>query len=52
VAVLFAGGGDIGAGGFEDPQARRPGMATSAKSYGFADSRAAVSSASNCRPAR
>jgi hypothetical protein len=26
-----------------------PGMATSAKSYGFADSRAAVSRASNCR---
>ena len=27
----------------------RPSMATSAKSHGFGDSRAAVSSASNCR---
>jgi hypothetical protein len=27
----------------------RPSMAISAKSYGFADSRAAVNSASNCR---
>jgi hypothetical protein len=49
VAVFLAEVADVGAGGFEDPEASRPSIATSAKSYGFADWRAAVSIASNCR---
>src|SRR5690349_357293 len=49
VAVLLAEVGDVGAGGFQDPQASRPSMATSAKSHRFGDWRAPVSSASNCR---
>jgi hypothetical protein len=49
MAVLLAQVSDVRAGGFEDPRAEQASMATSAKSYGFGDSRAAVSSASNCR---
>jgi hypothetical protein len=49
VTVFFTQVANAGAGGFEDPQASSPSMATSAKSYRFADSRAAVSRASNCR---
>jgi hypothetical protein len=45
VTVLFAEITDICAGGFEDPQARRPSMATKAKSLRLADSRAGVSRA-------
>jgi len=44
VAMLFARVSYLRAGGFEDPLVQhRPSMATSAKSYGFADSRAVVS---------
>src|SRR3974390_2037151 len=49
VAVLLAEVSDVGAGGLEDPQTSSPSMATSAKSHGFGDWRAAVSRASNCR---
>jgi hypothetical protein len=49
VAVLLAQVGDVGAGGLEDPQAEQPSMATSAKSLGSGDWRAAVSRAPDCR---
>jgi len=49
VAVLFAKISDISAGGLEDRKPRSPSIATSAKSQGDGDSRAAVSNASNCR---
>lgn len=48
-AVFFAEVTDVSAGGFENPQASRPSMATGAKSCGLAEPRAAVSRASNCR---
>jgi len=47
--VFLAEVGDVRAGGFEDPQAEQAEHGTSAKSQGFADCRAAVSRASNCR---
>ncbi len=37
------------AGGLEDAQSEQPEQATRAKSLGLADTRAAVSMASNCR---
>jgi hypothetical protein len=49
VAVPLAQVGDVGTGGFEDPQPEQPSIATRAKSLAFADSRAAVSIASNCK---
>jgi hypothetical protein len=49
MAVLLAQVGDIRASGLEDPQAKDPSMATSAKSHGSGDWRAAVSSDLNCR---
>jgi hypothetical protein len=48
-AVLFAEVSDVRTGGFEDRKPSSPSMATSAKSQWFDDSRAVVSSASNCR---
>ncbi len=49
VAVLFVQVGDVGAGGLEDPQAQQAEHGRQREVYGFGDSRAAVSSASNCR---
>lgn len=50
VAVFFAEVADVQSGGFEDPQTeQRPSRQTKAQSFGLAKSRAAASSASNCR---
>jgi hypothetical protein len=49
VAVFLAEVADVRAGGLMIRRPSRPSMATTAKSYGLADWRAAVSRASNCR---
>ena len=49
VPMLLAEVGDVRAGCLEIRSPSRPSIATSAKSYRLADSRAAVSIASNCR---
>jgi len=49
VAVFFAEVGDIRAGGFEDPQAQQAEHGHQDEPFRLADSRAAVSRASNCR---
>ena len=49
VAVLLTEVGDVRASGLEDPPTEEASMATSAKSQGLPDWRAAVSRASNCR---
>ena len=49
VPVLFAEVGDVAPVASKIRRPSSPSMATSAKSHGFAESRAAVSRASNCR---
>jgi hypothetical protein len=49
VAVFFAEVGDVGPGGFEDPQAKQAEHGHQREVVRVGDSRAAVSRASNCR---
>jgi hypothetical protein len=49
VTVFLTEVGDVGAGGFEDPQAEQPEHGDEGEVVRLADSRLAVSMASNCR---
>ena len=49
VAMFLAKVTDVGASGFEDPQAEQPEHGHQREVVRFGDSRAAVSRASNCR---